>query len=57
MQTFTVLVHPYLYLFSYQILVKQAIFKLFGGEAAKVFKCGLAKITIAAARLQSVWEY
>ena len=32
-------------------------FKLFGGAAAKVFKCGLAKIPNAAVRLQSAREY
>ena len=32
-------------------------FKLIGGEAANVFKCGMAKITNAAGRLQSALEY
>jgi len=34
-----------------------AKFKLFGGEAAKVIKCVVAKVTNAAARQQSALEY
>jgi len=43
--------------FESKINAEKAKFKLFGGEAAKVFKCAMAKMQNAANRLQSALEY